>query len=109
MIHDVPPDQYLDEASRRGVVVVLLHVNDTMYRRARYSLEQAEYRFSGRAFRFSCCHVKDGQDAAEVQAIKFPQFRFFVNGSERSSHVGIMTDDEIAKAIFEILESPHGQ
>jgi len=109
MIYDVSPDKYLDEAAQRGVVVVLLHADDTLYRRARYQLEQAEFRFHGRSYRFCCCRIKDGQEAADVQAIKFPQFRFFVNGSERSSHIGVMSTDEIAKTIFEILESFHGQ
>ena len=109
MIYTIQPSQYLDEISRRGIVVVLLHVDDTLYRRSLLALEKAEHRFSGHAFRFCSCLIVDGQAATEVQAIKFPQFRFFLHGSERASHVGIMGENEIAQEIYTILESFNGK
>lgn len=108
MIETLPPEKYLDEAYGSGVHVVLLHRTDDLYREARSQLKQAALRLQGsRGIKFWSCLVSTAEDAELIQVVKFPQFRFFRNGSESHSHVGVMDHTEIIDRVHSIGESSY--
>jgi hypothetical protein len=103
MIYSIVPAQYLDEISRRGIQIVLLHLEDDLYPLALGEFEKVSIRVGNEAWiRLLDCSIKTPEDCVEVQACKFPQVRFFVNGNEHHSHVGKMTVEEILDRIHAI-------
>ena len=102
MIRELPPDRYLDEPYGQGIHVVLLHLRDELYFDALGYMKVVETRLHGSRILLWSCHVQTDDDAELVQACKFPQFRFLVNGNEQFSHIGVLTDRELIDRIYRI-------
>jgi len=101
VIKETTPSRYLDDAFGQGINVVLLHLGDEMYQEALGPYVQAAQRFEGsRWVNLWVCCIQSDDDCVAVQACRFPQFRFLVNGVEKSSHLGALEAREIVQTIF---------
>lgn len=107
MIEQLKAEDYLDVVYGRGLHVVLLYCFDDsmLWEMALRSLEPVESRFRGsRNVYLWTCLIQNEQGAESVQVVRMPQYRFFLNGSEKNSHVGVMEAEHILHRIFTIEE-----
>jgi len=102
MIQDLPVDRFLDEPYGRGLHVVLLHLNDDLYIDARDYMKVVVPRLHGGNINLWTCHVRSAEDVAMIQACRFPQYRFILNGVEKLSHVGVLDDRGFLDKVFSI-------
>jgi hypothetical protein len=87
------------------VHVVLLHLRDDLYQDALSGLCAVVPRLYGSRIRLWTCHVHTPDDAALIQACRFPQYRIIVNGIEKTSHVGVLGERELLDKIYTAEES----
>lgn len=99
-MREISPGRYFDEPYGPGRHVVLLHLDDDLYRRASRGVCRVEARTQG--VRFWSMRVTRG-DLGTVQACRFPQYRLFRDGSEVDSRVGLLDDDGLLGLIEEML------
>jgi hypothetical protein len=107
MVKVLAASDYLDVVYERGLHVVLLYCDDDsrLGVRAVHSLEPVDSRFHGsRNVHLWVCRIETPEDAEAVQVARLPQYRFFLNGSEKHSHVGVMDSEEILHRMFAIEE-----
>ena len=100
MIQEIPVERFLDEPYGKGLNVVLLHLRDDLYLDALDAFKTARPRMYG--IKLWTCHVKTEDDVAMVQACRFPQYRFLLNGVERSSYVGVLGERDLLDKIYAI-------
>ena len=108
MIRDLKAADYLDHAYGPGVNIVVLYRQDDLglYRDALTQLDLIEHHLHGSPhIHLWRCSIETPEDAEAVQVVKLPQVRFFLRGSERFSHVGVMDADVLLNRIFVIEES----
>ena len=80
----------------------MLHLGDDLYREAKAEFDYIDMKIgTSRSIFLWECRVHTAEDCAAVQACRFPQFRFFVNGNERQTHVGVL---EAAVLLNKILD-----
>jgi Rps23 Pro-64 3,4-dihydroxylase Tpa1-like proline 4-hydroxylase len=97
---------YLDTVYGPGIHVVLIYRDeDDLYREAASQFKLLEHRIYGsRHIHLWKCHIDTPEDAATVQIVRLPQIRFFMNGSERFGHLGVMEVEAMLNRIFIIEE-----
>ena len=105
MIRTLMPSDYLDQAYGPGVNVVVIYNHDdiSLYRDAITQLELVDHRLH--RVRLWRCLIESPEDAELVQVVRLPQVRFFMNGSERYSHLGAMEAEAILNRIFIVEEA----
>ncbi len=102
MISELNPDLYLDEVYTRGLHIVLLHRGDDLFREAVSQLRAVVPRlYSSDHVKMWTCQIETAEHAELIQVVKLPQVRFFRNGSEMHSHVGVMNSDAILEQIYQ--------
>ena len=107
MIKKLAAKDYYDAVYAKGLHVVTLYCEDHsgLSEQALRSLEPVDTRFSYiNSVTLWSCKIETPEDAEAVQVVRMPQVRFFLNGSEKHSHVGIMEPEEILRKIFAIEE-----
>ncbi len=105
LIKALEPAQYLDEVYEVGLHVVLLHCGDDLAREAASNLAAIEPHLHGsHAVTLWACYIETAEHAETVQVVKLPQFRFFRNGSEQRSRVGVMEPEAIREVIYAVEE-----
>lgn len=105
LIKPLTPAEYLDAVYGPGFHVVLLHRGDALAQEAASNLRATNPRLGVRNVRMWACFIETPKHAELVQAVKLPQFRFFRNGHEEVSRVGVMSPDEIMHDISAMLEA----
>lgn len=101
MIKRLDSESYYDEPYRAGTHVVLLCLPDDLAEAAYGPYERVSDRMLG--VTFWCLEVASVADAETVQALRFPQYRFFRDGSERYVHLGLLDDARLIEC-FDHLE-----
>lgn len=101
MIHRLDPADYYDAPYGHGTHVVLLILADELAVAASGPFKRAAE--TTPTVRFYVCCIDSPEAAEAVQAVRYPQYRFVRNGSERYCHVGLLDDDELAEC-FDKLE-----
>lgn len=104
LINPLLPADYLDAVYGPGFHVVLLHCGDDLAREAASNLRAIDPHLGVRNVRLWACFIETPEHAETVQAVKLPQFRFFRNGNEAKSQVGVMSPEAIVKVVNEMLE-----
>lgn len=101
MIERLAADRYYDEPYQAGTHVVLLTQPDDLADAAYGPYERVSRRMPAVHF----WHVEIGSvaDVEAVQALRFPQYRFFRDGSERHAHLGLLDDEQLIEC-FDHLE-----
>jgi hypothetical protein len=99
VIKPLKPEEYLDVVYGPGYHVVLLHRGDNLAREAASNLRATDPRLGLRSVRLWVCFIETPEHAETIQVVKLPQFRFFRNGHEEDSRVGVMTTEAIAQVI----------
>ncbi len=96
---------YIDAVYGHGLHVVVLYCEDSsgLWRRALTEISSVAGRFhdSRNVHIWGCC-IATREDAENVQVVKLPQTRFFLNGSECHSEVGVMSEQQVLAKIFAI-------
>lgn len=105
LIKPLTPEEYLDVVYGPGFHVVLLHRGDALAQEAASNLRATDPRLGLRSVRLWACFIETPKHAELVQVVKLPQFRFFRNGHEEASRVGVMSPDEIVRNINAMLEA----
>ena len=102
MIKRLSPSDYHEAPYRPGTHVVLLVLPDELavaasgpFRRTADTMPSVT---------FWVVPIESPEDAEIVQAVRYPQYRFFRNGNECYCHVGLLDDDELAEC-FDKLEA----
>jgi hypothetical protein len=101
MTRTLQPDRYYDEPYGAGLHCILLCLDDDLYGEAVGPFERVAAHV--RLCTFWLCRVESVEDAEAVQAIRYPQYRFIRDGSERYVHVGVLNDEELVDC-FDRLE-----
>lgn len=99
---DLPATRYYDEPYGKGLHCVILHIGDDLARQASQSVARVQVRRSGISFWAIYC--RSPEDCEAVQACRFPQYRFLVNGAETHQHTGVLDDEDLI-AIVDGLET----
>lgn len=99
---DLPASRYYDEPYSRGVHCVILHLGDDLARQASECVSRVQVRRPDVSFWAIHCGP---EDCESVQACRFPQYRFMVNGSETDQHTGVLDDEALISKLNE-LEDP---
>ena len=105
-MEQITAQEYLDKVYGPGIHVVLIYRNeDDLYREAVSQFKLLEHRIYGsRHIHLWKCCIETPDDAATVQIVRLPQIRFFMNGSEKFSHLGVMETEMMLNRIFIIEE-----
>lgn len=101
MIKRLRPSDYCAGPYGVGTHCVLLVLADDLMQAAAGPFRRAAEQMS--TVTFWVCGIESTADAEAVQAIRFPQYRFVRDGTERYSHTGLLDDDELADC-FDKLE-----
>jgi hypothetical protein len=101
MIQRLNAEDYHDAPYGRGMHVVLLCLADDLAVAASGPVRRLAETMP--TVTFHVCCVTSPEQAETVQAVRYPQYRFVRNGSERYCHVGLLDDDELAEC-FDKLE-----
>ena len=105
MIRLLLPSRYLDEVYAKGIHVVLLHTGDRLFKKSLVELDLLDRRLNDKEQIYLWeCKIKTEADCIAVQACRYPQVRFFINGSEKRSRLGVMSSKELLDQIH-ILEN----
>ncbi len=94
------PAQYLD-AYGPGVNVVLLTIDDDLGAEALACFTRVADR-PNHYVTFWTCRITGPEDTEAVECSRVPQYRFIVDGSEKTAHIGILEDEELITAIAEL-------
>lgn len=101
MIRRLDPQDYHDAPYRPGTHCVLLAMADELTVAAAPPVKQCAELMP--TVTFWICSITTPEDAETVQAIRFPQYRFFRDGTERHCHVGLLDHAELIEC-FDKLE-----
>jgi hypothetical protein len=103
MIQRLNPSDYYTGPYGRGTHCVVLVLADDMLPAVASPFRRVAEQF--RTVTFWVCGIESTDDAEAVQAIRFPQYRFIRDGTERYCHTGLLEDNELA-CCFDKLEDP---
>lgn len=92
------PDRYYDEPYGRGIHCVLLVLVDDELSEAAVRAFQRVSSLT-RAVTFWLVPIVTTAQAEAVQALRYPQYRFFHDGNERLHRTGVLDDDELLEAL----------
>jgi hypothetical protein len=95
-------DRYYDDAYAKGLHIVLLYRRDALAEPALEALEIVEERLNDPSVRCWATAIDSEDDAVNVQACKFPQYRVIAHGAEKFAIVGVVEPDELMRRIYEL-------
>lgn len=101
MIRRLNPTDYYDGPYRPGTHCVLLALADELTAAAAPPVRRVADAMP--TVTFWICNVTGPEDAEAVQAVRYPQYRFIRDGTERHCHVGLLDDDQLVDC-FDKLE-----